>query len=139
LSTRLKEREVKIQHLLQCLAVESGKGTPIIVEGRKDFETLEALGVEGTIICAKSGGKSFLDLVSEVQKRQPREVILLLDSDRRGKELTRRLKQHLETAKIAPNTVFWRELFGLVGREVRDVESLASYLETLAKKTHSLP
>jgi 5S rRNA maturation endonuclease (ribonuclease M5) len=133
LSTRLREREEKIQHVLQCLAAESSNGSPILVEGKKDVETLKTLGIEGRIIPAKSG-KSFLDVISEVEKDRPREVILLLDFDRRGQELTRRLKQHLETARITPNTTLWRELFSLAGKEIRDVESLSSYLETLRKK-----
>jgi hypothetical protein len=33
--------------------------------------------------------------------------------------------------KITPNLVFWRRLKGLVGRDVKDIEGLASYLETL--------
>jgi 5S rRNA maturation endonuclease (ribonuclease M5) len=135
LSDRLREREERIQHILECLAAESSKGTPIIVEGKKDTETLRKLAIGGKIITAKSG-KSLLDVVSEVEESRPEEAILLLDYDKRGKELTRLLKRHLETTKIVPNTTFWRELFSLVGKEIRDVESLTAYLETLEKKVH---
>jgi 5S rRNA maturation endonuclease (ribonuclease M5) len=133
LSARLREREEKIQRILELLASDSSKGTPIVVEGKKDMETLRTLGVGGRIITAKTG-KAFLDLVSEVENSGAHEIILLADFDRRGKELTRRLKQHLETAKITPNTCFWHGLFSLVGKEIRDVESLSAYLETLKKK-----
>jgi 5S rRNA maturation endonuclease (ribonuclease M5) len=135
LSTHLRDKEERIQRILQCLASESSRGTPIVVEGKKDMESLRALGVEGKIITAKSG-KAFLGLVSEVEGSGAHEIILLADFDRRGRELTGRLKQHLETAKIVPNTIFWRELFSLVGKEVKDVESLAAYLETLRKKIY---
>ncbi len=134
MSTRLKEKEEKILRVLECLTEESAKGTPIIVEGRKDVETLRALAVEGKIISAKTGGKSLLDVISEIEKSKAREVILLLDFDRRGKEWTKRLKQNLEKAKIKPNTTFWNELLRLVGREVKDVESLVTYMETLKRK-----
>jgi 5S rRNA maturation endonuclease (ribonuclease M5) len=90
-STHLREKEEKIEHILQCLALESDNGTPIIVEGKKDIETLRTLSIGGKIIPAKSG-KSLLDVVSEVENDRPEEVILLLDFDRRGQELTRRLK-----------------------------------------------
>jgi len=133
LSNHLREREEKIQHILQRLAAESNKGTPIIVEGRKDVETLRTLAIEGKIITAKSG-KSLLDVVSEVEKSGPKEVVLLLDCDRRGRELTRQLKHHLETAKIKTNTTIWHELFSIIGKEVKDVESLSAYLETLTRK-----
>jgi len=103
------------------------------VEGKKDTETLRKLAIGGKIITAKSG-KSLLDVVSEVEESRPEEAILLLDYDKRGKELTRLLKRHLETTKIVPNTTFWRELFSIVGKEIREVESLTAYLETLKKK-----
>jgi 2,5-diamino-6-(ribosylamino)-4(3H)-pyrimidinone 5'-phosphate reductase len=135
LSTRLKEKEERIQHILECLAADSDGGTPIVVEGKKDVETLRSLGIDGKITTAKSG-KRLLDVVSEVEESGAREIILLADFDRRGRELTSRLKKHLETAKIVANTSFWRELSSLVGKEVKDVEGLAAYLETLKKRIY---
>jgi 2,5-diamino-6-(ribosylamino)-4(3H)-pyrimidinone 5'-phosphate reductase len=134
LSTRLKEKEEKILQVLEALAEESAKGKPIMVEGKKDVEALRTLGVEGTVITVKTGGKSFLDAVSEIEKMGVSEVILFLDFDRRGKEGTRHLKQSLERAKIKPNTKFWRELSALVGKEIQCVESLTAYLDTLRAK-----
>lgn len=134
MSTHLKETEERIQQLLERLITESKNGTPIVVEGKKDIETLRTLAVEGTIIPAKSG-KSFLDVISEVENVRAKEIILLLDFDRRGKELTRRLRRHLETARIVSNTSFWRELLFLAGKEIKDIEGLAAYLETLKRKT----
>jgi 5S rRNA maturation endonuclease (ribonuclease M5) len=134
LSTRLRNKEEKLQQLLERLAEESAKGTPIIVEGKKDIETLKALGIDGKIISAKSGGKSFLDVISEVQRSEAPNIILLMDFDRRGREWTKRMKQHLEAARMTPNTTFWRELFSFAGKEIKDIEGLVSYLETLRKK-----
>jgi 5S rRNA maturation endonuclease (ribonuclease M5) len=134
LSTRLKEKEEKILKILNALAEESAKGKPIVVEGKKDVEALRALGMEGTLMSVKTGGKSFLDAVSEIEQMGASEVILFLDFDRRGKEGTKRLKQSLERAKIKPNTKFWRELSALVGKEIQCVESLTAYLKTLRTK-----
>ncbi len=134
MSTHLKEKEERVQQLLELLMAESGKGIPIIVEGKKDIEALRALNVEGEIISVKTGGRSFLDVLSELEKTRPREVILLLDFDRRGREWTRRLKQHLETARIVPNTTFWSRLSAILGREVKDIEGLTAYLNTLRGK-----
>ena len=119
---------------MECLAEESAKGTPIIVEGKNDIEALRVLGVEGKIISAKTGGKSILDVISEVEKCTAKEVIMLLDFDRRGKEWTKRLKQNLEKAKTKINITFWSRLLELVGTEVKDVEGLATYMETLKRK-----
>ncbi len=134
MSTRLKEKEEKILQVLEALAEISAKGKPIVVEGKKDLEALRALGVAGTVITVKTGGKSFLDAVSEIEDLSVPEVILFLDFDKRGKEGTKRLKQSLERAKIKPNTKFWRELAALVGKEIQCVESLTAYLNTLRTK-----
>jgi 5S rRNA maturation endonuclease (ribonuclease M5) len=134
LSTRLKAKEEKILKIFEAVAAESARGTPIIVEGKKDVEALHALGVKGTVVTVKTGGKSFLDVVSELEKMAAREAILFLDFDRRGREGTKRLKQYLEQAKIKPNSKFWRALWALLGREIQCVESLTSYMATLRIK-----
>ena len=134
MSTSLKRRVEKVLRLLDRLAKESAKGTPIIVEGRKDVNTLRDLAIKGDIISAKTSGRSLLDVLGEVEKRSKHEVILLMDFDRRGKEGTKHLTQHFEKMRIKPNLFFWRGLLSLVGRDVRDIEGLATYLENLKKK-----
>lgn len=138
LSTHLKEKEEKILQVLERLVKESAKGIPIIVEGKKDVEALRALAIEGKIIEAKTSGKSMLDVISEVEECETQEVILLLDFDRRGREWTKRLKQYLEKMQIKPNIFFWKKLLSIAGREVKDVEGLASYMATLKKKAGNL-
>jgi len=133
-STRLKEKEEKIQLVINRLTEESAKGKPIIVEGKKDAQALCELGVKGAILTVKTGGKSFLEATAEIERRSVREVILLLDFDRRGKEGTKRLRESLERAKIKVNIKFWRELQEQSGREIQCIESLPSYLNTLQVK-----
>ena len=137
MSTRLKEKEEKILQVLEALAEESAKGKPIVVEGKKDVEALRALGVAGSVVKVKTGGKSFLDAVSEIETMGVPEVILFLDFDRRGKEGTKRLKHSLERAKIKPNVKFWRALSALVGKEIQCIESLTAYLDTLRAKVNA--
>jgi 5S rRNA maturation endonuclease (ribonuclease M5) len=139
LSTRLKEREERIQRILTRLIEESSKGILIIVEGRNDVQTLRQLGIDGEIISAKTGGRTQLDVIFEVEESGAKEVIMLLDFDRRGREWTRVLKQRLERAGIKPNLTFWNELMRFAGREIKDVEGLASYVQTLKKKAGEIP
>jgi len=134
LSTKSEKKLEEILKLLEKLTKESAKGVPIIVEGRNDVNALHTLGLEGDIISAKTSGKSFLDVLGEIEGRGKREVILLMDFDRRGKEWTNRLTRRLEEMRITPNLLFWKELLGLVGHDVKDIEGLATYLETLKKK-----
>ncbi len=137
MSTRLKEKEEKILLILEKLTEESTKGKPIVVEGKKDVSALRALGVAGTVLTVKTGGKSFLDLVFEIEKMGVTEVILFLDFDRRGKEGTKSLKKSLERAKIKANIKLWRELSALVRKEIQCIESLTAYLTTLRLKIGS--
>jgi 5S rRNA maturation endonuclease (ribonuclease M5) len=134
LSTRLKEREERIQQIIGCLIEESARGTLIIVEGRKDVETLRALGVKGIILSAKTGGKSRLDIVSEVQETGINDVVLLMDFDRRGRDWTKFLKEQLEKARAKPDLTFWKRLHTIAGKELKDIEGLATYVENLKKK-----
>jgi len=134
LSTGLQRKSERLQQLLNKLAAEAAKGIPIVVEGQKDVSALHQLNVEGRFVSSKTSGKSFLDILTEIERQRVREVILLLDFDRRGVEWTHRLKQHLEKTKIKPNLTFWNQLYGLVGRDLKDIEGLPAYLETLKKR-----
>ena len=139
MSKRLKEREERIQQVLACLIEESSRGILIIVEGKNDVETLRQLGVEGEIVSAKTGGRTQQDVICELEESGDKEVIMLLDFDKRGREWTRVLKQRLEKARIKPNLTFWNDLMRFAGREVKDVEGLASYIQTLKKKVGEIP
>lgn len=131
---RLKDKEEKIFQAIELLRLKSSKGVTIIVEGKKDEQALRKLGVEGKIVTVKTGGKSFFDIVVLLQEAGVSDVILMLDFDRRGKEGTKRLKQSLERVKITPHLEIWRELSGLIYRDVECVESIPNYLKTLSLK-----
>jgi 5S rRNA maturation endonuclease (ribonuclease M5) len=128
---RLKEKEERITEVLSALAEESAKGTLILVEGKKDVEALRTLGVEGKVITVKTGGKSFLDVVSELEEAKVLRVVLLLDFDRRGKRGTNRLRQGLEHAGVKVNLAFWLALLKSVGKDVQCVEGLPAFLKNL--------
>ena len=134
MSTRLREKEEKILKVLTELKEESAKGTPIIVEGKKDIAALRVLGVPGVVLSVKTGGKSFQDAVAEIERLNAPEVILFLDFDRRGIEGTIRLKQNLERVRVKSNLKFWHALSALMGKEIQCVESLNAYLNNLKAK-----
>jgi len=134
LSTKNEKKLERIYKLLKRLDLKSKKGTPIVVEGKNDVRTLNMLGIVGDMILAKTAGKSFLDVLGEIEQKDRCEVILLFDFDRRGREWTQRLASWLERMKITPNLLFWTRLLDLVGRDVKDIEGLAGYLETLKNK-----
>ncbi|MEM1566181.1 MAG: toprim domain-containing protein [Candidatus Bathyarchaeia archaeon] len=135
MSTHLRDKVEQIQQILEQLAEESNCGKPILVEGKKDAETLKTLGVTGKIIFAKKGLKTLLDVISEIEKSNSNEVILMLDFDREGRELTEHLKIHVEKAGLKVNLYYWLKLSNLTGREIKDIEGLAKYLKTLKAKS----
>jgi len=134
LSDRLKNRFQKVLQLLEQLVVEAAKGTLIVVEGRNDIEALEELAIQGNIISVKTAGRSFLDILTEIEEQNISKVILLLDFDRRGREWAKRLKQRLEEKRIKVDTNFWNRLRALVGHDIKDVEGLPTFLRTLKKR-----
>ena len=134
MSTHLEEKLEKILEIFDRLAKESAKGTPIVVEGINDVNALRQLSISGKIIPVKASGKNFIDMIDELVNTEKREIIILMDFDRHGRELARRMTRHLQEVKIKPNMHFWNRFLKFVGRNVKDIEGLASYLETLKKK-----
>lgn len=135
MSTHEKERYEKLQLFVAKLIDAAIKGCPVLVEGKKDADALSELGVDGVILTLKTGGKSFFDVIQQIETLHPTEVVLLLDYDRRGQESTRRFQQELERLKIKANVRFWIELHALAGHEVQCIEGLPTYMGTLLQKT----
>jgi 5S rRNA maturation endonuclease (ribonuclease M5) len=131
----IKDKVEKVEKVIARLVDESAKGIPIIVEGKKDAQTLREFGVTGTIVTVKTGGKSYLETVEDIGRVTPRQVILLLDFDRRGREGTMFLQLSLERVQIEVNRNIWLELKALTGHEMQCIESLFSYLQNLREKT----
>ncbi len=129
----LERRIDEIQRLLTYLIDEAANGIPILVEGLNDKLCLEEIGVKGKFLFAKTSGKSILDVLKEVETCN-KEVILLLDFDKRGREMTYRLIENLQSYHIKANIIFWKNISSIVGREVKDIEGLSTYIQTLKRK-----
>ncbi len=130
----MREKEEKIREIIDRLSAESAKGTLIVVEGRKDVETLRNLGINGYILSIKTGGKTVQDILDQIRNLKSKEVILMLDFDSHGKETTIKLKQELERQKIEPNTHFWNSLKAMLGKDVQCIEGIDAFLTTLNSK-----
>ena len=129
------ERKLEeIKRILEELRQISSEGALIIVEGEKDVKSLRKLGIEGEILPVKAFGRSFIDVLGEIEQWRMMEVVLLMDFDRRGREWTMRLAKHLEAMKAKPNLTLWRRLLSLTGRDVKDIEGLSRYINTLREK-----
>ncbi len=132
--SRRKESQLEeVQEIFRKLG-KKARDTVVIVEGKKDRSSLRKLGVEGKIVCMKNSRRILVDFLDQLQCR---EVILLVDFDEYGSSLAQTITQYLEAKRVKVNTVFWKRIKGLVGRYVKDVEGLPSYLEKLKKSPHS--
>jgi 5S rRNA maturation endonuclease (ribonuclease M5) len=132
MSTKKKVKLEKINNLLQKLANEASKGTPIIVEGQHDRRTLNNLGVKGNFFCLKSTGNILLD---QLDKIEGTEAILLVDFDKEGIKLVKKIVNYLHFRGIKVRRFYWRRIKSLMGKDIKDVEGMHSYLERLKSNT----
>ena len=114
------------------MTLNSKKGIPIIVEGKKDERSLRRLDIKGKIICIKSNRGNLQDLLSAMRSYD--EVIVLPDFDREGQELAKILENEFIFKKIKPNLSFWRELKGIMNRDLNTIEGLFTYFNNLRLK-----
>ncbi|MEM1543584.1 MAG: toprim domain-containing protein [Candidatus Bathyarchaeia archaeon] len=138
-ASSLERKLERISWIIEELKDETSRGALLVVEGEKDAEALKSIGIECNIFTIKSFGRNLQDVVDEIGWFSDREIILLMDFDRRGRELTRRLAQSLERMKVKFDLNFWKELSSLLNNELKDVEGLAKYIETLRRKVGRNP
>jgi 5S rRNA maturation endonuclease (ribonuclease M5) len=135
-NTRLAHEVEEIENILKMLKEKTSRGIPVIVEGRKDTEALNRLDVSGSILEIKSSKKSIFNrLESDITDE---EIVIFTDFDRRGSELARDIQSHLERRGKKGNILLWRKMRNLIGKKVKDIEGIPSYILTL-KRLSSKP
>lgn len=99
------------------------KDSIVVVEGKKDAEALGALGFSGNVCQFHrfKGLANFGDWVSRYQR-----IIILLDSDRKGAYLTRRMVSLLEH-RVTVDLSFRRRLTAITRGKIRHIEDLSKY------------
>jgi len=100
---------------------------PIIVEGRLDVVALRKIGFSGEIIHLPKN-KTIINFSYSLTKY--REVILLMDWDRKGKRLTSILEKYLITEGIRVNLKLWK-LLNTINSETSNVEGLPAFMEKI--------
>lgn len=131
----LERKLEKISCVIERLKSEISLDALLVVEGEKDIKALREMGIACNIIAVKSSGKSVPDIIDEIISTGSKEIILLMDFDRRGKELTKCLAESLKAAReIKVDVSFWREIYNILNNDVKDIEGLATYIKTLKRK-----
>jgi 5S rRNA maturation endonuclease (ribonuclease M5) len=123
----------EIEKVLDSLRKRSLASTPIIVEGQRDKEALDGLGISGKILCLKSSGQSrshFLDGLDGL-----RDIILLTDFDAEGVELRAWLYQELTRRGVRADDLSWRRIRSLARAEVKGIQDLPSFIRSVEVKS----
>lgn len=123
----ITEKHDKFLKLTRILSEEAYKGVPIIVEGRKDLESLKKIGIKGRICCIKSSRLNFTSLLDELKKEK--EMIIMTDFDKEGDELARQLSNSLIEMRVKVNSKIRSKMKSLVKSDIKAVEELADYHE----------
>ena len=129
-----RKRLERIEELLSELADHSESGAIIIVEGKRDIHSLKRLGIEGNFELAT---RHPLFNFSERIARLGSEVIILTDWDRRGDLLAVKLSEYFNNFGLKPELQIRNKLKLMCQKEIKDVESLYTYVSSLRLKTGS--
>ncbi len=103
--------------------------TVILIEGKKDRHALTCLGVGGDIIQVQDAG-GILG-VAEGLAREGKDAIILTDWDRKGGQLAELLRNALRANDVRFNDQIRARLSMLSKKEIKDIESLPSFITYL--------
>ena len=122
------ERLEKLEEIILELKNLAESGAVIVVEGKKDTESLGHLGIEGDIRLATH--EPLLDF-SESLSEHKGEIVLLTDWDKKGGIIARKIITYLLSYGIMPNTEIRSKIRGLVKKRIKDVQSLGKYVDKM--------
>ena len=120
-TTRRRMFNKKTDNIKEIINQLNNQDAIIVVEGKKDKRALEKLGIDSKIFLLNCDKKSLIE-TSETLAQKSRQVILMLDSDPKGLELTKKMKNHLQSQGVHVNTKIGKTLLRLATSQV--VESL---------------
>lgn len=109
------------------ISLNSKANSAVIVEGKRDAEALKVLGFSGKVLeFHKFGGVTkFADLASRYK-----HLIVLFDSDRKGRYLTGKIIEQLER-RTKVDLSFKKELVTITKGKIRHIEQLSRYKQLI--------
>ncbi len=123
----------RIEGLLSELSEYSGRGAVIIVEGKRDVFSLRRLGIEGNFeLATNTSLYNFAEIIAKIGT----EVIVLTDWDRRGDLLAAKLLGYFKNFGLKPELQIRHKIKLICYKEIKDVESLYTYVSRLRLKTN---
>jgi 5S rRNA maturation endonuclease (ribonuclease M5) len=110
-----------VQEFVQSL--NSAHTSIVVVEGKRDEDALKKLGYSGKI-CQFHSFKGLVKFADSMPKYK--NLILLLDSDRKGRYLTKRIISQLQH-RVTIDLSYRKELTIVTKGRVKNVEDLSMY------------
>ena len=107
----------------------------IVVEGRKDVESLNNLGIEGDFMMVQVSGGPIR--IAECLWNNRSKAVILTDWDRRGDLLAEDLKRNMDSLQVRYNIDVRKELSHLCRPFCKDVESLHTVVSLLESRINS--
>jgi len=129
------ERLEKLEELILELSELSENGAIIVVEGRKDVESLRFLGINGEIKLASQ--QPLLEFTESLSK-SGKVIVLLTDWDKKGGIVAGKIIKHLSAYGIIPITNIRTRLRALSKKRIKDIESLNNYVNKLRCEIHGI-
>ena len=129
------ERLEELEKIIMELKELTRNGAILVVEGRKDAESLRYLGINGHILLASQ--QPLLDLTESLAK-SGKNIVLLTDWDNKGYLIAKKLEKHLLAYGIIPDTRIRSKLRSLSKKSIKDIESLNNYINKLRYEVYGM-
>ncbi len=119
-----------IDNFILSLNDESNRNSIVIVEGKKDVEALFYLGYSGNIKAYHHyrGTTNFVDHCAI----NYRKLILLLDSDTKGKIITKKILSQLNGKFI--DLYYKKKLLNITGGRIKKIEEIKPFYICISEK-----
>jgi 5S rRNA maturation endonuclease (ribonuclease M5) len=120
----------ELNKFILSLNNESNNNSIVIVEGKKDVEALCYIGYKGNIESYYHfrGTTIFVDYCSNKYKK----LILILDSDVKGKSITKKILSQINGKFIDIN--YKKKLLQITGGRINKIEELKSFYKFISEK-----
>ena len=120
----------RLSLIVEELSYRVKQGTPILIEGKKDEEALNKLGIKGNIIKVSGSGLKLFE-VAEKAIESSSEVIILTDFDKKGDLLAKKLSNDIQSLGSHPDLDIRKKIMKITRRYIKDIESLPKHLKNL--------
>lgn len=129
------ERLEELEEIIKELKELSEGGAIIIVEGRKDVESLRHLGINGEMRLASQ--QPLLEFTESLVERREK-LVLLTDWDKKGGLIAGKIIKYLLAYGIMPDIDIRSRLRSLSKKRIKDIESLNNYINNLRYEIHGM-